>query len=82
MGAGPQGGPQLIVVCGRTLPEHSHADSHFGRLRLPGRSACEDEGLTEFGHFETFDESVGLPQTGHCASSEGWRVLWESVPPG
>jgi hypothetical protein len=23
-----------------------------------------------------------LPRSGHCASSEGWRVLWETVSPG
>src|SRR5450631_177216 len=34
--------------------------------------------MTDFGR----QLADGSPDSGHCASSEGWRVLWESVPPG
>jgi hypothetical protein len=34
------------------------------------------------GHDPSFQFTICLLQSCRCASSEGWRVLWESVPPG
>ena len=49
-------------------------------------SDCQDE-LANAGIGSTYTVAAfcclrSQPESGQCASSEGWRVLWELVPPG